>query len=435
MDFYEVLGVPHTATHHDISVAYRLAARNLHPDKRPQAEVEHANQDIASLNEAYHTLKDPDRRRLYDLQLSAHGGISPARRITAQHLAWLRFVRFILLGRLGGTVAGCGSPVVELSQANLRRMQLDRKTSFLFLYLPQSERSQKMAAEIRILAKSLQRLFNVFAVNAETEHQLALSLGIESAQMTLPGVLLIRKGRVQVVTPPIVASALVELVENELPKLPRICSRMDLQSTPSKMGVLLSLPHATKRTLLLFRVLCTSEAVTSPVGHHSECAHIPFSKCPIANELAACGRGSIALLAPSPGNEHVNAGLGGARLFGCVEPTADDHEPTDVFDSTLRKQVHRLRSEIQYGHVVGKMTAAAAHTITPIIQSCSRCVFLSALATMNGPACATLFKSESVPLLFGLIAFIWWSATKFVPFLLKPITLVRFIRRKRFYFL
>lgn len=62
-DFYEILGVPKTATRDEIQRAYRKLARTYHPDinKSPEAE-----ERFKEISEAYDVLSDPDQRRQYD---------------------------------------------------------------------------------------------------------------------------------------------------------------------------------------------------------------------------------------------------------------------------------------------------------------------------------------------------------------------------------
>ena len=62
-DYYEILGITKDASEDEIKKAYRKLAAEYHPDvsKDPKA-----NEKMALINEAYATLKDPDKRANYD---------------------------------------------------------------------------------------------------------------------------------------------------------------------------------------------------------------------------------------------------------------------------------------------------------------------------------------------------------------------------------
>lgn len=62
-DYYEVLGIPRSATDDDIKKAFRKLARQYHPDVNNAAEAEGRFREA---NEAYEVLSDAQRRAAYD---------------------------------------------------------------------------------------------------------------------------------------------------------------------------------------------------------------------------------------------------------------------------------------------------------------------------------------------------------------------------------
>ena len=77
-DYYDLLGVPRTATDAEIKRAFRTLARELHPDVSSEPGADARFRDVA---EAYEVLSDPERRATYDRFGKAglrRGGYEPA---------------------------------------------------------------------------------------------------------------------------------------------------------------------------------------------------------------------------------------------------------------------------------------------------------------------------------------------------------------------
>ncbi|CAH1238290.1 DNAJB2 [Branchiostoma lanceolatum] len=64
-DYYEILGVPRSATQADIKKAYRKQALKWHPDKNPDNK-ENAEKKFKEIAEAYEVLSDKQKRDIYD---------------------------------------------------------------------------------------------------------------------------------------------------------------------------------------------------------------------------------------------------------------------------------------------------------------------------------------------------------------------------------
>ena len=62
-DFYSLLGIDRNASQSDIKKSYFQLAKKYHPDVNPSSE---AKEKFAKINNAYETLSDEGKRRIYD---------------------------------------------------------------------------------------------------------------------------------------------------------------------------------------------------------------------------------------------------------------------------------------------------------------------------------------------------------------------------------
>ena len=70
--YYDLLGVPQLASDQEIRKAYRIKAKQLHPDVNDSND---AHNKFVMLHKAYQTLIDKNKRYLYDNKLNCWYGL------------------------------------------------------------------------------------------------------------------------------------------------------------------------------------------------------------------------------------------------------------------------------------------------------------------------------------------------------------------------
>jgi molecular chaperone DnaJ len=104
-DYYEVLGVPRTASSDEVKKAFRRLAKKYHPDMA-EGDKKVAEERFKEISEAYEVLADAEKRRRYDQR--GHAGVSQD--FGSQGFTWDNFTHYgdisdifgDLFGRRGG---------------------------------------------------------------------------------------------------------------------------------------------------------------------------------------------------------------------------------------------------------------------------------------------------------------------------------------------
>ena len=85
-DYYEILGVSANASQEEIKKSFRTLVRKYHPDVHPDKEL--AERMFKQIHEAYRTLSDENKRKVYDISRTKKPSDIPPPRARPQPTGW-----------------------------------------------------------------------------------------------------------------------------------------------------------------------------------------------------------------------------------------------------------------------------------------------------------------------------------------------------------
>ncbi|XP_014218368.1 dnaJ homolog subfamily C member 10-like [Copidosoma floridanum] len=168
-DYYKLLGIDRTADQRDIRKAFKKLAVTEHPDKN--TDDPKAHEKFVKLTTAYEVLKDPDTRKKYDLY--GEEGLDDSKRHGNYHSYTYYQNNF--------GIYDDDPQIVTLNRHDFfESVHESEKMWFVNFYSPQCGQCHHLAPVWRKVAKDLEGVIRVGAVNCEDDWNLCHQVGIQS---------------------------------------------------------------------------------------------------------------------------------------------------------------------------------------------------------------------------------------------------------------
>lgn len=167
-DFYALLGVSRGATTREIRRAFKQLALTMHPDKNPGDPSAH--EKFLQVNRAYEVLKDEDLRKKYDkygekgLEEQQQGG---------RYESWNYY-------RYDFGIYDEDLEIITLDSGDFEAAVNSGEIWFINFYSPRCSHCHDLAPTWREVAKEMDGVIRIGAVNCGDNHQLCRRRGINS---------------------------------------------------------------------------------------------------------------------------------------------------------------------------------------------------------------------------------------------------------------
>ncbi|CAL9689741.1 unnamed protein product [Knipowitschia caucasica] len=177
-DYYTLLGVSRSANTKEIRRAFKQLALTMHPDKNPGDATAH--EKFLKVNRAYEVLKDEDLRKKYD----KYGEKGLDEQQGGRYESWNYY-------RYDFGIYDDDLEIITLDSGDFEAAVNSGEVWFINFYSPRCSHCHQLAPTWREVAKEMDGVIRIGAVNCGDNHQLCRRRGVSS----YPSLYLYRAGQ------------------------------------------------------------------------------------------------------------------------------------------------------------------------------------------------------------------------------------------------
>ncbi|CAL8265784.1 unnamed protein product [Lota lota] len=166
-DYYSLLGVGREATVREIRQAFKKLALTMHPDKKPNDKTAH--EAFLKINRAYEVLKDEDLRKKYD----KYGEKGLDEQQGGRYESWNYY-------RYDFGIYDDDLEIITLDRGDFDAAVNSGEIWFINFYFPRCSHCHQLAPTWREVAKEMDGVIRIGAVNCGDNGHLCRSRGINS---------------------------------------------------------------------------------------------------------------------------------------------------------------------------------------------------------------------------------------------------------------